>query len=127
MGILTSVFSAIFVSRGLVNFAYGSRRRLDKVPIGQIWIPEKTYYDFEKLKLNTSDVEGDVDTSKPVKIEKAELKETNQEKVKTQPEPEQVIETTDTSNQTDDSPTNPKLVSKKASKKLNTKKKTKKK
>ncbi len=60
-------------------------------------------------------------------IEKAELKETKQEKVKTQPEPEQVIEITDTSNQTDDSPTNPKLVSKKASKKLNTNKKNKKK
>ena len=126
LGILTSVFSAIFVSRGLVNYAYGSRRRLDKVPIGQIWIPEKTYYDFEKLKLDPSDVEGDVDNSKPVKIEKGELKESKQEKVKTQPEPEPVIEITDTSNQTDDSPTNPKPVSKKASKKLNTKKKTKK-
>lgn len=42
LGILTSVFSAIFVSRGLVNFCYGSRRKLELVPIGKIWIPEKT-------------------------------------------------------------------------------------
>ena len=42
LGILTSVFSAIFVSRGLVNYFYGSRRKLDQVPIGKIWIPEKT-------------------------------------------------------------------------------------
>jgi preprotein translocase subunit SecD len=42
LGILTSVFSAIFVSRGLVNYFYGSRRKLDLVPIGKIWMPEKT-------------------------------------------------------------------------------------
>jgi preprotein translocase subunit SecD len=40
LGILTSVFTATFVSRGLVNLIYGSRRRLDHVPIGKIWIPE---------------------------------------------------------------------------------------
>ena len=127
LGILTSVFSAIVVSRGMVNFAYGSRRRLDKVPIGQIWIPEKTYFDFEKSKLDTPDVKADVETSTPVKIKETELKETKQEEVKTQPEPDEVIEATDTSNQPDDEPTNPKPVSKKASKKLSAKKKTKKK
>lgn len=40
LGILTSVFTAVFVSRGMVNFMYGSRRRLETVPIGKIWIPE---------------------------------------------------------------------------------------
>lgn len=40
LGILTSVFTATFVSRGLVNLMYGSRRRLDHVPIGKIWIPK---------------------------------------------------------------------------------------
>ncbi|SER09616.1 preprotein translocase subunit SecD [Nitrosomonas sp. Nm51] len=40
LGILTSVFTAIFVSRGLVNYMYGSRRKLEVVPIGKIWIPE---------------------------------------------------------------------------------------
>ena len=35
LGILTSMFSAVFVSRGIVNFLYGSRRKLDTLPIGQ--------------------------------------------------------------------------------------------
>lgn len=39
LGILTSVFSAVMVSRGMVNLMYGSRRKLDRVPIGQIWKP----------------------------------------------------------------------------------------
>jgi len=39
LGILTSIFSAVFVSRGLVNLLYGSRRRLQSVAIGQIWRP----------------------------------------------------------------------------------------
>ncbi|MBX3617699.1 protein translocase subunit SecD [Nitrosomonas sp.] len=40
LGILTSVFTAIFVSRGMVNLMYGSKRKLDYVPIGKIWIPK---------------------------------------------------------------------------------------
>ncbi|SPE34365.1 SecYEG protein translocase auxillary subunit [Burkholderiales bacterium] len=39
LGILTSIFSAVFISRGVVNLLYGSRRRLQSVPIGQIWRP----------------------------------------------------------------------------------------
>jgi preprotein translocase subunit SecD len=39
LGILTSIFSAVFVSRGMINLLYGSRRRLQKVSIGQIWRP----------------------------------------------------------------------------------------
>jgi len=39
LGILTSIFSAVFVSRGVVNLLYGSRRRLRSVSIGQIWRP----------------------------------------------------------------------------------------
>ncbi|MGH8679767.1 MAG: protein translocase subunit SecD [Burkholderiales bacterium] len=34
LGILTSMFSAVFVSRGLVNYVFGSRRKLEKLPIG---------------------------------------------------------------------------------------------
>lgn len=41
LGILTSVFTATFVTRGMVNLVYGSRRKLDHVPIGKIWIPKK--------------------------------------------------------------------------------------
>ena len=39
LGILTSMFSAVMVSRGFVNLIYGSRRRLEKVSIGQVWRP----------------------------------------------------------------------------------------
>jgi preprotein translocase subunit SecD len=39
LGILTSVFSAVMVSRGMVNLMYGSRRKLERVPIGQVWKP----------------------------------------------------------------------------------------
>jgi preprotein translocase subunit SecD len=39
LGILTSMFSAVMVSRAIVNLYYGSRRRLEKVSIGQVWKP----------------------------------------------------------------------------------------
>jgi preprotein translocase subunit SecD len=39
LGILTSMFSAVVVSRGMVNLYYGGRRRLDKISIGQVWKP----------------------------------------------------------------------------------------
>ena len=39
LGILTSMFSAVMVSRGIVNLIYGSRRRLENVSIGQVWRP----------------------------------------------------------------------------------------
>ena len=34
LGILTSMFSSVVVSRTLVNLFYGSRRRLERVAIG---------------------------------------------------------------------------------------------
>jgi preprotein translocase subunit SecD len=40
LGILTSMFSAVFVSRGLVAIIYGSRKKLDKISIGQVWKPK---------------------------------------------------------------------------------------
>jgi len=39
LGIMTSMFSAVFVSRGLVALIYGNRRKLDRISIGQIWRP----------------------------------------------------------------------------------------
>jgi preprotein translocase subunit SecD len=39
LGILTSIFSAVFISRGIVNLLYGSRKRLQSLPIGQVWRP----------------------------------------------------------------------------------------
>ena len=42
LGILTSIFSAVFVSRAIVNLVYGSRRKLQSISIGQIWRPTTT-------------------------------------------------------------------------------------
>jgi preprotein translocase subunit SecD len=39
LGILTSMFSAVMVSRAIVNLTYGRKRRLEKLSIGQVWKP----------------------------------------------------------------------------------------
>ncbi|RJG07114.1 protein translocase subunit SecD [Noviherbaspirillum cavernae] len=39
LGILTSIFSAVFVSRGVVNLWYGRKKKLTSISIGQIWKP----------------------------------------------------------------------------------------
>ncbi len=36
LGILTSMFSAVLVSRSIVNQVFGSRKKLDRVPIGNV-------------------------------------------------------------------------------------------
>jgi preprotein translocase subunit SecD len=40
IGILTSMFSAVFFSRGLVNMWYGGKKKLKSLAIGQVWRPE---------------------------------------------------------------------------------------
>ena len=40
LGIMTSMFSAVLVSRAVVNLWYGRRRRLTSVSIGQVWKPD---------------------------------------------------------------------------------------
>ncbi|HUP06042.1 MAG TPA: protein translocase subunit SecD [Caldimonas sp.] len=42
LGILTSMFSAVMFSRGLVNLWYGRQKRLKNVSIGQVWKPAAT-------------------------------------------------------------------------------------
>ncbi len=37
LGILTSMFSAVMVARGLVNLWYGSKKKLEGVSIGEVW------------------------------------------------------------------------------------------
>jgi len=39
LGIMTSMFSAVFVSRGIVNLIYGSKKHLSAISIGQVWHP----------------------------------------------------------------------------------------
>ena len=40
IGILTSMFSAVFFSRGLVNLWYGRQKKLKAVSIGTVWRPD---------------------------------------------------------------------------------------
>jgi preprotein translocase subunit SecD len=40
IGIVTSMFSAVFFSRGLVNFWYGQKKKLKTVSIGTVWRPK---------------------------------------------------------------------------------------
>ncbi|OYZ01849.1 MAG: protein translocase subunit SecD [Polaromonas sp. 28-63-22] len=42
IGILTSMFSAVFFSRGLVNLWYGRQKKLKSVSIGTVWRPVTT-------------------------------------------------------------------------------------
>ena len=40
LGILTSIFTSVMVSRALVNLWYGRRKKLTSLSIGQIWRPD---------------------------------------------------------------------------------------
>jgi preprotein translocase subunit SecD len=40
IGILTSMFSSVFFSRGVVNLWYGRQKKLKNVSIGTVWRPE---------------------------------------------------------------------------------------
>ena len=50
LGILTSMFSAVLFSRGLVNLWYGGRKRLKSVSIGQVWKPDASGADKKTAK-----------------------------------------------------------------------------
>ena len=39
LGIMTSIFSSVVISRALINLIYGSRRKVEKLLIGQVWKP----------------------------------------------------------------------------------------
>lgn len=39
LGILTSIFSSVVISRGLINLIYGRRKKLASLSIGQVWKP----------------------------------------------------------------------------------------
>jgi preprotein translocase subunit SecD len=40
LGIITSMFSSVVFSRGLVNLWYGRQKKLKGVAIGQVWKPQ---------------------------------------------------------------------------------------
>ncbi len=119
LGILTSVFSAIMVSRGMVNLKYGSLRKLTSVPIGTIWIPETSQVPDLKKSM--------VDYSKTPA--KTQLPDSNQESTAVEePETNQpvIVKDTDTiehsparqeKEKTDTTPTRNQLKKRNASKK----------
>jgi preprotein translocase subunit SecD len=45
LGIMTSMFSAVLFSRGLVNLWYGRQKKLKGVSIGQVWKPQPSSTD----------------------------------------------------------------------------------
>ena len=40
LGIMTSMFSAVFVARGFINMWYGRKKKLSKISIGTVWAPD---------------------------------------------------------------------------------------
>jgi hypothetical protein len=56
LGILTSMFSGVFFSRGLVNLWYGRQNKLKSVSIGTVWRPDnmKDNVANDKLKDNSA-------------------------------------------------------------------------
>lgn len=42
LGILTSIFSSVFVSRGVINLWYGRKKKLASISIGQVWKPQES-------------------------------------------------------------------------------------
>jgi preprotein translocase subunit SecD len=51
LGILTSMFSAVFVSRGVVNLWYGRKKKLSSIAIGTVWVPGGTKPGLPKSEL----------------------------------------------------------------------------
>jgi preprotein translocase subunit SecD len=48
LGILTSIFSAVVVSRAMVNLIYGRQKKLTKIAIGNVWKPGTATADGQK-------------------------------------------------------------------------------
>ena len=53
IGILTSMFSAVFFSRGLVNLWYGRQKKLKSVSIGTVWRPDTANADTLRVVTNS--------------------------------------------------------------------------
>lgn len=66
LGILTSVFTAIFVSRGMVNLIYGSRRKLDYVPIGKIWISKQSLASGKAISIDAYETNEGTNSAKAI-------------------------------------------------------------
>ncbi len=67
LGILTSMFSAVFFSRGIVNLVYGTKKKLEKISIGTIWRGGVTPVAAEGADDAAAVVAGAVGTTKDAK------------------------------------------------------------
>lgn len=41
LGIMTSIFTSVFVSRSMINLIYGRQKKLTRLHVGQVWRPNK--------------------------------------------------------------------------------------
>ncbi|MBU6487860.1 MAG: protein translocase subunit SecD [Burkholderiales bacterium] len=76
IGILTSMFSAVFFSRGIVNAWYGGKKKLKTLAIGQVWRPagaEAMAYSQPQASLGV-DADADTDTLRATKAIAAQPK-----------------------------------------------------
>ncbi len=64
IGILTSMFSAVFFSRGLVNAWYGGKKKLKSLAIGQVWRPAAEGAPYPQVG---SEADADTDTMRATK------------------------------------------------------------
>lgn len=95
LGILTSVFTATFVSRGMVNLMYGSRRRLDHVPIGKIWIPKHSLASDKAISHAEDETTEDTTVSAKLRIneqKKANIQSEASSPVETIAETENIVD-----------------------------------
>jgi preprotein translocase subunit SecD len=56
LGILTSMFSAVFFARGIVNLVYGAKKKLEKISIGTIWRPDEVITAPANVPTTASDI-----------------------------------------------------------------------
>ncbi|HTH77323.1 MAG TPA: protein translocase subunit SecD [Trinickia sp.] len=71
IGILTSMFSAVFFSRGLVNAWYGGKKKLKSLSIGQVWRPAGEGAPYPQV---SNEVDADTDTVRTTKAIAAQPK-----------------------------------------------------
>lgn len=78
IGILTSMFSAVFFSRGLVNLWYGGKKKLKSLAVGQVWRPEPEAAGAPALGAS----DAGTDTARAVVAQSAKPRETAKAGVK---------------------------------------------
>jgi preprotein translocase subunit SecD len=68
LGILTSIFSSVFFSRGLVNWWYGGKKKLQNLSIGTVWRPDGA---GQHAADDEAEADADADAASPAALGKA--------------------------------------------------------